>query len=341
MDKILYFGNKLSNHGSNPTAIEWLAPEIEKIYNIITSSSKKNIVVRMADMIFTFIKHGKQTNIILIDTYSTLAFIYFIIIVLLSKIYNIQYIPILRGGNLQSQLDKYPKLSKYLFGYSYINVSPSLYLEKVFSEYGFHVEYIPNFIHINNYPFKKRAHYSPKLLWVRSMHTIYNPTMAIRVLYELKKTYNDVELCMVGPFKDKSAQETIKIAKDLSISESIKLTGKLLKSEWIDLSKQYDIFINTTNYDNHPMSVIEAMALGLPVVSTNAGGMIHLINDGENGLLVDKADIKGMVEKIKLIINGKIDAQLICDNARSQVEYFDSIIIMKKWSDLLNSISKN
>ena len=58
------------------------------------------------------------------------------------------------------------------------------------------------------------------------------------------------------------------------------------KSSWINLSKDCDIFINTTNYDNMPISVIEAMALGLPIVSTNAGGLKYFHDDGEDALLV-------------------------------------------------------
>ena len=77
------------------------------------------------------------------------------------------------------------------------------------------------------------------------------------------------------------------------------------------------------------------MALGLPVISTNVGGINDLIQDKQNGLLVDKADIMAMVEEIKCLINGGIDAQLISINARELVEKFDSSIIIKKWEDLI------
>ena len=64
-------------------------------------------------------------------------------------------------------------------------------------------------------------------------------------------------------------------------------TGKLSKQEWRDLSKDYNVFINTTNFDNTPVSVIEAMALGIPVVSTNVGGLPFLITDKVDGVLVE------------------------------------------------------
>ena len=72
------------------------------------------------------------------------------------------------------------------------------------------------------------------------------------------------------------------------------------------------------------------MALGLPVISTNVGGINDLIQDKQNGLLVDKADIMAMVEEIKCLINGEIDAQLISINARELVEKFDSSKMRRK-----------
>src|SRR5690606_41312383 len=74
----------------------------------------------------------------------------------------------------------------------------------------------------------------------------------------------------------------------------VNFTGKLKKKEWIKLSAAYDIFINTSDIDNTPVSVIEAMALGLPVVSTNVGGIPYLIEEGKTGLLVAAKDPGGM-----------------------------------------------
>ena len=82
------------------------------------------------------------------------------------------------------------------------------------------------------------------------------------------------------------------------------------------------------------------MALGLPVISTNVGGINDLIQDEQNGLLVDKTDIMAMAKKIKCLINGEIDAQLISINARKLVEKFDSSIIIKKWEDIISPVYK-
>ena len=333
---ILYFGNVLSQHGYTPTTLELLIPHLEKRYTLISASSFKNPIFRMLHMIWIFFKYKKQTKRILLDTYSTWAFYYAIIIAVLSKLYAKPYIPILHGGDLKRRIQNNPKLSNYLFSNAYINVSPSLYLQSLWQDNGYNVLYIPNLINISQYPYLERKSINPKILWVRSLHYIYNPSMAVRVLYELEKSYKEVELCMVGPFKDNSVDEVKKLADKLSVTKNLKITGKLSKTKWIELSKEYDIFLNTTNFDNQPLTLLESMALGLPIVSTDVGGIPGLIDDNETGLLVHKDDINKMIEKITSIIEGHIDGSKISRQGRRKAETFDAQFIIKKWYNILD-----
>jgi glycosyltransferase involved in cell wall biosynthesis len=163
---------------------------------------------------------------------------------------------------------------------------------------GFQTQIIPNFIEIAHYPFKERTNIRPHILWVRSFHQIYNPKMAIEVVKKLKKTYPDVTLTMIGPDKDGSKVEVEKLIKKENLANLVTLKGKMSKQEWIQLADNSDVFINTTNFDNQPVSIIEAMALGFPIVSTNAGGMPYLIDDGETGLLVNKMILRQWLTKL-------------------------------------------
>ena len=188
-------------------------------------------------------------------------------------------------------------------------------------------------IEINNYKFSERKWNTIKLLWVRSFSKIYNPRLAIEVLKNLKNQGCDASLCMVGPDSDGSFKEVQEYAKEHNIK--VDFTGKLSKEEWTSLSLKYNIFINTTNYDNTPVSVIEAMALGLPVVSTEVGGMPYLIQNGIDGLLVPPNDADAMIEAILKIKNNKELAQKLAYNARKKVEQFDWSAVRKKWKDIL------
>lgn len=340
---ILYFGNKLSRHGSTPTYIESLTSDLSENYNILSASDKKNIAIRMVDMLFFFFLNIKKCDIIIIDTYSTLAFYFSFVISQLSRLFNKPYISILHGGNLPKRITKNAWLSKQIFQYSVINIAPSHYLYEKFAAHNYNVQYIPNAIHIEDYKFKIRKNVKPNLLYVRSFHKVYNPLMAVRVLTALKEKYPDVKLCMVGPDKDGSLQEVLKLAHDLKVQKNLITPGFMSKKDWHELAKSFDIFINTTDHDNTPVSVIEAMALGLPVVSTNAGGIPYLVKNNVTGLLVEKNNHQTMAEAIKKLIEGDpAFAQELVVNARKKVENFDWQVVKYKWFNIINSaIEKN
>lgn len=104
------------------------------------------------------------------------------------------------------------------------------------------------------------------------------------------------------------------------------------------MSKDYDIFINTTHFDNMPVSVMEAMALGLPVVSTNVGGVPYLIADGETGILVPTNDPDAFIKAIKNLIENPNLAMQITRRARYEIEKMDWRNVKKLWVSLLDAV---
>lgn len=334
MKHILYIGNNLTKKTKYTFTISLLSDLLKKEgYFITISSDKINKIYRLFDMCICLIKNRNKVDFILIDTYSTSNFYYALITSQLSRMFNVKYIPILHGGNLPNRLLKNSFLCKLIFKNSYRNIAPSNYLKKAFEDYGYITEFIPNIIEIEKYPYKDRKYLEPKLLWVRAFKEIYNPTMAVEVLSCLMKDYPKATLCMIGPFVDETYKKTKDLAKALNLIDSVEFTGILTKEEWHKKAKEFDIFINTTNFDNTPVSVMESMALGLPVVSTNVGGIPYLIKDEIDGLLVPKSDVEGMTESIKSILNQEYPN--ITLKAREKVENFSWESNKEKWLKIL------
>jgi hypothetical protein len=95
---------------------------------------------------------------------------------------------------------------------------------------------------------------SPKILLVRSFAKIYNPLMAVNFFIKIKAIFPEAKICMVRSQKDDSHRKTLKFAQKNNIE--VLFTGKLSKIDWIELSKDYNIFINTTQFDNALTTVI-------------------------------------------------------------------------------------
>ena len=335
MKNLLYIGNQLSQTDKTVTSIDTLGQLLcDAGYSVITASKKSNKLFRLLDMLLHIIKFRKHIDYVLIDTYSTQNFYYAYLCSQLCRILKLKYIPILHGGNLPNRLKTNSKLSHAIFKNAYINISPSTYIEKSFKAFGYsNIEVIPNLVEIEKYSFKQRTFEGVKLLWVRSFSEIYNPNLAIDILFELQKRDVKSSLCMVGPEKDGSLNKAKNYAKSLKLE--VNFTGKLEKEEWITLSENFSIFINTTNFDNMPVSVIEAMALGLPVVSTNVGGMPYLIENNVDGVLVNQNNVNEFVNAILGLTNQPKKANQLALKARDKVEQFDWEIVKHKWIELL------
>lgn len=335
MKKIIYIGNKLKSDRSNLSTIHTLGAALEtEGYSIYYASDKTIKILRMLDMIFTFFKYKNKVDFVLIDTYSTYNFYYALIISQLCRVFKLTYFTSLNGGNLPMRLKLYPKMSSVIFNHAIYNIAPSEYLKVAFENHGYNnIKYIPNSIEINKYPILDKKFDKPRLLYVRSFAKIYNPKLAIKVLRLLIKRGVEAELCMIGPDSDGSLQDVKMLARKNNLK--VRFTGKLSKTEWTALSKEYNVFINTTNVDNTPVSVIEAMALGLPIVSTNVGGMPFLIENDYDGLLVKPNDVNAMVTAIEKIFNNSIKRNTLIKNARLKAEKFDWHHVKKLWFEVL------
>lgn len=337
---ILYLGNKLVKHGFTPTSVETLGVRLEKHFLVVRHSSIRNPVLRLCHMMSLVIRFRQINNILLVDTYSTWGFWYAVITCQLARLFKLSYIPILRGGNLPERFKTSPLFSKILLKHAKEVICPSEYLlNYVDNFYKRSYKLIPNFIDIKNYPFKEReVGSSIRLLWVRSFHEIYNPQLAVDIVYDLKQKSLDVKLCMVGPDKDGSMKETIAYAEMKGVLNQIDFTGRMSKSDWISLSKDYDVFINTTNVDNTPVSVMEAMALGMIVISTNVGGMPYLFLDKSEGILVRPNDSRAFVNQILKLRDNEVYSRNVSRNARKKAEQWDWINVERLWINCLTSI---
>ena len=193
----------MSSKGRTSTTIDTLSKHLQDICSVKVASSKSNKLFRLLDMIRLVLANKTKTDIVLIDTYSTSNFYYALIISQLCRLFNLKYIPILHGGNLEYRLKNSSKLSHLIFANAHKLVAPSKFLKKVFEAYNYNeVIFIPNSIELEKYQFKKRDIDVINLLWVRSFSSIYNPELAVLVLEKLIEINYDASLTMIGPEVD-------------------------------------------------------------------------------------------------------------------------------------------
>jgi glycosyltransferase involved in cell wall biosynthesis len=339
---VLLIGNFLSSSGGSRGVCEELALRLADDGAPVTSTSRqRNRVLRMLDMIHTVISQRRKYSVAQVDVFSGAAFRWAEMACATLRWLNKSYILTLHGGNLPEFAQRNPARVRRLLSSSKIVTAPSHFLLEKMSPYRSDLVLVLNALDIGRCPLRLRDHAKPSLVWLRAFHEIYNPSLAPKVLKLLIEKFPDAQLTMVGSDKkDGSWQRTIRIATELGVMDRICWQNGVKKKDVPSWLNRGDIFLNTTNVDNAPVSVIEAMACGLCVVSTNVGGLPYLLKDEHDALLVPAGDSARMAQSVELLLNDQNLTQKLSQNGRAKAELHDWSVVLPQWETLFRSLAK-
>lgn len=334
---ILFIGTFLSHTSGSKSISKDLSFRLEKKgWQVLTTSHKSGRLNRLLDILATVWKKRDLYHIALIDVYSGLAFFWAEAASWLLKLFKKPFILTLHGGNLPQFAHRWPGRVRHLLSSANAVTIPSRFLFDSMQIYRHDLLLIPNPINLKAYDFRSRNSPNPKLIWLRAFHEIYNPSMAPRVLAKVLPEFPSARLIMVGPDKgDGSLQATRRMASSLGVLSKIEFPGGIAKADvplWLNRG---DFFINTANIDNTPVSVIEAMACGLPVVTTDVGGIPYLLDHGRDAYLVPPNNPDAMAAAIKILIADTDLAHTLSKTAHKKVELFDWSVVLPKWEKLI------
>ncbi len=337
---ILMIGNYLSKFVSTKSIVEELFDRFtEKKWRVITASNKKNRLIRLLDMIFTTWLTRSQYPCAHVTVYSGPAFFWAEIVSLVLKILHKPFLLTLHGGNLPAFSNRWPKRVSCLLKNATLVGTPSLYIKEKLKSFRPDIIYLPNGIYLNNYHYRLRSQATAKLVWLRAFHKIYNPIMAVRTLAYLKDDFPNIRLHMIGPDKKDGSLEAVKQAVNhLGVHNNLHITLGVPKSQVPSNLSEHDIFLNTTNFESFGVSVMEAAATGLCIVTTNVGELPYLWRDGEDALLVPPNDPKAMAQAVRRLLTEPDLAARLSHNARQKVEQFDWSVILPQWEALFQEV---
>jgi glycosyltransferase involved in cell wall biosynthesis len=340
---IFFAGNFLSKTRSTRSAGEELVDQLlKKDYSIFVASKYSNRFIRLLDLIFTALKNSFKYDVAVVEVYSNLAFLWAEILGFLLKFLNKSIILVLHGGGLVEFYNRKPERVKKLFLLANIVTTPSMYLKQSFNHIRDDIIYVPNGIDIKSYNFRKRTVINPNFVWFRAFHQIYNPKMAIESVCLLDNQIKDICLQMIGPDKKDGSKDIVEqMIDENNLRTKIELVGPIEKNtvpNWLDKS---DIFLNTTNFESFGVSLVEAAACGLCIVTTNVGELSYLWEHEGDALLVQPDDPEAMASSIQRILDDPDLAGRLSMNARKKAERFDWSIILPQWEELFADVLQN
>ncbi|TMC55084.1 MAG: glycosyltransferase family 4 protein [Chloroflexi bacterium] len=302
-------------------------------YDVISVSSSPNRYMRLLDITATLVRCLRRVDIVLVEVYGGLSFLVEDVASALARVSGGHTIMHLHGGAMPEFMARFPRWTRRVLGRADAIVTPSGFLATAGGTYDHVLRIIPNVIDLAACPFRQRNRLRARLFWMRSFHRTYNPLMALRVLERVRSVYPDATLVMAG--QDKGLEGMVhKEAARVGLDGAARFVGFLNPAAKVREGDAADIFINTSSVDNLPGAVIEACAMGLPVVSTAVGGVPYLLTDNETGLLVPDNDSNAMAQAVTRLLGDPALATRLSSNGRRVAERFCWEQVGRQWEEL-------
>ena len=162
-------------------------------------------------------------------------------------------------------------------------VVPSQYLRDVFARHGYQVAVVPNVVELDRFHYRERDRLRPLLLSNRNLEPHYRVEDAIEAHARLLLHHPDARLVVAG---SGSQEQTLARLATRVADGTVRFLGRVEPGRMPLLYDSCDVFVNASVVDNQPLSVLEAFASGLPVVTTPTGDLAAMVRPGETGLVV-------------------------------------------------------
>lgn len=341
--RLLVVGNFMSKTVAHRDYCEDFADRLEaRGWSLVRTSTQWNRVRRIADMLRVTWAERDRYDIAHVDVFSGNSFVWAESVTWLLRRLGKPFAVTLRGGNLPVFAKQWPRRMRTLLARASIVTTPSSYLATTIGPYARAITIVPNAVDISQIPFAERPRVRPRLAWVRAFHAIYNPTMAIDVLALVARRYPDATLTMLGHDKgDGSLAATRQRADELGVAAAVHIIPGVPKREVGRHLAEHDVFVNTTTIDNTPVSVLEAMACGLPVVSTNVGGIPFLLHDEQDALLTPSSDPAAMADSVQRILTDDQLARRLRNAGRNLALRCDWQPVLDQWEQILDDLGRD
>lgn len=208
-------------------------------------------------------------------------------------------------------------------------VVPSEFLRAVFARYGYRTRVIHNIVDMARFNYRERRVLRPRLLSTRNLELHYRVDNTLQAFARVHAHYPEATLTVAGSGSEESRLR--RLAASLRVA-GIRFVGRVEPEAMPHLCDEADIFLNSSVIDNQPVSVLEAFASGLPVVSTGTGDLATLVRDGETGLIVPPGNPHAMADAIVRLIRDPQQAVAMTRRARQETERYTWAHVRQEWA---------
>jgi glycosyltransferase involved in cell wall biosynthesis len=257
--------------------------------------------------------------------------------ILVAKLYGKRIVLNYRSGQAEDHLERWRRTALPTIRLVDEIAVPSNYLVEVFARFEFVARPIFNFVETERFCFRERRNLRPVFLSNRNLEPLYNVGCVLRAFAIIQQRFPEARLVVAGDGSQRAELETL--ARELTL-RNVEFIGRVAPDRMHQLAGAADIYLNGSNIDNMPGSIIEAFASGLPVVTTDAGGIPYIVSNEETGLLVHRGDFEAMAAAALRLLEDNAFAWRLASRAREQCDKYRWVAVKSDWVQLYHEVGR-
>lgn len=236
-----------------------------------------------------------------------------------------------RGGEAELFFADAPRFVHRTLGSASGLVVPSAFLEGVFQRFGFDSRIVPNIINLQRFAVPRTAGKAdaPHVVVTRNLEPIYDIPTVLSAFALVLKRIPAATLTVAGSGPERQNLENM--VRALGIADAVTFAGRIDNEKIPALYASADLMLNPSTVDNMPISILEAFASGVPVVSTDVGGVPFIAEHGRTALLIPARAPERMAEAMIELLLDQDKAQRLSAAASEEVKQYAWPVIREKW----------
>jgi L-malate glycosyltransferase len=256
--------------------------------------------------------------------------------ILVSRLFGKKSILNYRSGEAEDHLQNWRLTAVPIMRLADVIVTPSGYLVDLFARFGLKAQAIYNIVELDRFHFRERRPLRPVFLVSRLLEPLYNVACVLRAFAIIQTRYAQASLTVAADGWLRPELE--KLADELELRNT-KFIGFVPFEKMPDMYDSADIYLTATDLDNMPSSITECMASGVPVVTTDAGGIPYIVKHEETCLMIPRNDHKAMAASAFRLLNDSELAGQIARRARESSRKFMWSAVRDEWLKLYSELA--
>ena len=256
--------------------------------------------------------------------------------ILVGKAYRKKVVLNYRSGEAHDHLSNWKLTAVPIMRLADEIIVPSGYLVDVFAEFGLQAKPIFNFVELDAFAYRERRPIRPAFLTTRLLEPLYNVPCVLRAFAIVQQHFPDASLTVAGDGSMRRQLEAL--AGSLGLKNTV-FVGGVSYDRMPELYDSADVYLNAPDLDNMPGSLVECMSCGLPIVTTDAGGVPYIVSHERTALIVPRGDHEAMAASAIRLLQDNALAVAIARCGRDSCRRFTWPEVRGQWLDTYRSLA--